>query len=311
MQPQIETFNSEGEWPPRKTVSRSSDVSQSLRSSIAIAFGAFIEIVSDGAVHRFDHPEKRQGNKCGWYVCHARYAIWGDWATGERHVIIEEGEQAPGSARKIRLEAEQQKRKRTEEKKRNHARAASMAQQLWQQAIPAEPTHRYLSSKEVKPHKLRQHGGALLIPMFANGVLVNLQRICPEGTKRFLHGGRVTGAASLIGSPKNAEIVYLVEGWSTGATIYEATGRPVVVAMNCGNLLPVARNLRAKLPGASAIIIAADNDHRAAGNPGLTTAKTAAQAIDADLTWPRFPCSGCGCSDFNDLATCKLGGQSA
>jgi putative DNA primase/helicase len=61
-----------------------------------------------------------------------------------------------------------------------------------------------------------------------------------------------------------------------------------------GNLLAVAQALRAADPGAK-IILAADNDAKTPGNPGLTAAKKAAAAVGGLLAVP--PTAG----DFNDL----------
>jgi putative DNA primase/helicase len=65
------------------------------------------------------------------------------------------------------------------------------------------------------------------------------------------------------------------EGWATGATLHEATGLPVVVAFNAGNLLLVAKLIRREYPAAR-LVICADNDWKTAilrpeiGNVGRT-----------------------------------------
>jgi putative DNA primase/helicase len=72
--------------------------------------------------------------------------------------------------------------------------------------------------------------------------LHSLQFIGPEGDKRFLSGGRVSGCYLLIGKPDVT--LCIAEGYATGASIHEAAGCAVAVAFNAGNLLPVARTLR-------------------------------------------------------------------
>jgi hypothetical protein len=52
------------------------------------------------------------------------------------------------------------------------------------------------------------------------------------------------------------------------ANYKKATRLPVVVAFNAGNLLPVARALRERVP-ATRIVVLADDDHRTEGNPGV------------------------------------------
>src|ERR1039458_1265474 len=83
-------------------------------------------------------------------------------------------------------------------------------------------------------------------------------------------------------------------------TAHEATGHAVVCAMNCGNLLTVARSLRTQWP-AREIVIAADCDHWTDGNPGTTKAVEAAKTILARLAVPQFKDTINKPTDFNDL----------
>ena len=89
-----------------------------------------------------------------------------------------------------------------------------------------------------------------------------MQFIGEDGTKRFLSGGAKTGNCYTIGEPGN--IIFVVEGFATGATVYEATGTYTVVAFDAGNLKPVALRLRRENPD-SQIIVAADNDSEKKG----------------------------------------------
>ena len=98
--------------------------------------------------------------------------------------------------------------------------------------------------------------------------LCSLQFIAQEGFKRFLRGGRTRGAYFPIGDPSNATALCVAEGFATGATIHEATGHPVAVAFNAGNLESVARAMRAKFPNLP-IIICADDDHATSGLGGV------------------------------------------
>ena len=93
--------------------------------------------------------------------------------------------------------------------------------------------------------------------------------------------------------------VFLCEGFATGATVHEATGRPVVVAWDCGNLPKVAELLRSRYPGR--LVLAADNDHRTPGNPGLAAAFELAEQFGIPFTSPVFEADEAG-SDWNDYA---------
>ena len=73
------------------------------------------------------------------------------------------------------------------------------------------------------------------------------------------------------------------------------------VAFNAGNLLPVARTLRAKFPDLR-LTICADDDAKTPGNPGVKKARVAAQAVGGLLAVPDFGANRpIGATDFNDL----------
>jgi len=99
----------------------------------------------------------------------------------------------------------------------------------------------------------------------------------------------------------------LCEGWATGVSLRAATGLPVVVAFNAGNLPEVAGRLAKSCPEL-ALIVAGDND---ASQTGQKAAEKAA-ATHAKARWccPAFTPeqiaqrqqeSGKPPSDFNDL----------
>lgn len=122
-----------------------------------------------------------------------------------------------------------------------------------------------------------------------------------DGSKRFLPGGEIKGGYFAIGGVILKHVV-VAEGFATGASIHQATGHPVAVAFSAGNLEDVARSLRQSHPKAN-IIIAADDDFKTPGNPGITKAKEAAKAVGGFLAVPAFGDSRSDdCTDFNDLA---------
>ena len=147
-------------------------------------------------------------------------------------------------------------RQAREEEARRRAEAARKAAAIWQAAQPAPEDHSYLRRKGIKPHGARVGAdGWLLIPMRdAAGRLWNLERIAPEkpadgGTdKKGLYQGKRTGCYFSIGSTKGAAALCIAEGFATGASIHQATGYPVAVAFNAGNLAAVAKALREKYP---------------------------------------------------------------
>ncbi|RRW27310.1 toprim domain-containing protein, partial [Ectopseudomonas oleovorans] len=175
------------------------------------------------------------------------------------------------------------------------------AARLWRDARRADPGHPYLAGKGCRPHTLRQRGDVLLVPLNRDGVLVNLQRIHPDGAKRFLSGGMVKGCCSSLGTITDGQPLYICEGWATGATIHEETGAAVACAMNAGNLLDVGRRLQRRYPDA-VLIVAGDDDRQTEGNPGRTSAIKAAAALGCGLVLPEWPTDApVTLSDFNDL----------
>ena len=269
-------------------------------------------IIADGKLHRYktdgDHSEN-----C-WYVLHddslsaGAFGCWKrglseTWCAFSREALSEE-DQALITARINKARAD---RKKAEAENRDAAR--SRAAEIWNTATPAVD-HDYLTKKGIKPHGARVYEGRIVLPLRdAASELQSLQFIDTEGDKRFLTGGRVAGFYFSLGAIQGAAALCIAEGFATGATIHEATGYPVAVAFNAGNLLPVARALRAKFPELR-LILCADDDHRTNGNPGITKATEAARSIGGLLAIPDFGNDRPdGATDFNDMAA--LSGQEA
>ena len=178
--------------------------------------------------------------------------------------------------------------------------AAESAVVLWQSAVKADE-HDYLAKKGVGAHGVRIQDGTLLVPMRdAAGNLVNVQRIGPDGAKRFMRDAKVTGCYHAIGKPNG--VLCIAEGYATAASIHEATGHAVAVAFNAGNLETVARELHAKYPE-TRLIFCADDDAGTDGNPGITKATEAARVVGGLIAVPEFGSERPeGATDFNDMA---------
>jgi putative DNA primase/helicase len=90
-----------------------------------------------------------------------------------------------------------------------------------------------------------------------SGAIHTLEFIHPEtrdgDNKRFLPGGDYRGRCFRISAMEGAGPLWLCEGFATGASIHEATGHPVAVGFNAGNLLPVAQAMRARFPNSRII----------------------------------------------------------
>lgn len=252
-------------------------------------------IEADGRLHRFGLNGKAS-DKAGWYVFHADglpAGAFGSWRDGTHETWrADPGRKLTDAERtehRTRMAAISRERKAAEAEAR--AEAAKRAADIWSESIPAT-VHPYLTAKGVQPHGTRVYRDLLVVPVYADGGLVSLQFINADGGKRFLREGRTAGGHHVIGDP--GEVVCISEGFATAASIHEATGHACVAAFNAGNLVAVAEAIRQRYPDAR-LILCADNDTGTPGNPGLTKAKAAAQAVGAVLAHPPV-------GDFNDLA---------
>jgi putative DNA primase/helicase len=225
-----------------------------------------------------------------------------------------------------RVQFAEAKKQRDQQQAQRYEQTAQIAQRLINQSLTATNDHSYLARKRVDAHDLRllrfwkkrhrmdgEHlenivvENVLIVPLTdITGKLWNLQAIFPAThpklgrDKDFLSGGRLGGLFHVIG--KQSDEIIICEGWATGASLYEATGSQVYCALSAGNLLPVAKALRESDKGKK-IILAADNDEKTPGNPGLTAAKKAALAIGGLLAVPPIP------GDFNDFASANVEGS--
>ncbi|MFN4352486.1 MAG: DUF927 domain-containing protein [Hylemonella sp.] len=215
-------------------------------------------------------------------------------------VATRQREQAEARQReKVRINAE-------------HAAAAQGAQALWGAAREPDAGQPcgYLVRKGVQAHGVRLGpDGWLLVPLRdAAGKLWNVQRIAPEKPagdapdKLFLKGGRKSGLWHMLGDPAGAGVLLLAEGYATAATLHQATGYPVAVAFDAGNLAHVAKALRQLYPAALLVLCGDDDVHthaRTGHNPGRDKATAAAKAVRGLAVFPEdLPEGG---SDFNDL----------
>ena len=259
--------------------------------------------VPDGAIHRFRVPDDKVGTLNGWYVLYLdgiASGAFGSWKAGGSRTWCSREPANGREAEQVHQRIEQARRQREVEQHQRQLSAANLSQRWWRDALRADPGHAYLIAKGVRPHGLRQRNGELLVPLYAGDVLVNLQRIAPDGRKRFLAGGRVKGCYSPMGRITPGKPLCICEGWATGATLNQS-GYTVACAMNAGNLKPVALALRAEYH-TTEIIIAGDDDRHTEGNPGRTAANAAAVAVGGLVTFPEWPAGAPDTlSDFNDL----------
>ena len=187
--------------------------------------------------------------------------------------------------------------------------AANLAHTIWRNSkalTAADLAHPYLQNKGIQDLtavagiRINRYQGQnkLVIPVYLRDEqtgkteLVNLQQIDEHGTKRFLYGGQKSGGYAILNGT-HADMkdgFYLAEGYATAASVHWATGKPVVIAFDAGNLPVVAARIaeRDNLPPETPIYLAADNDR--VSQTGLTKATEAAAWLGerAQIRLPEF-----------------------
>lgn len=135
--------------------------------------------------------------------------------------------------------------------------AAEKARKLWERARE-EGSNPYLDRKKVRAFGVRFMREVLYVPVRdMDGLLQGLQYIGDE--KKFGSGVVKEGRFHLIGELQPHLPLCFAEGYATAASVHMATGWPVVVCFDAGNLEPVIGQWR-KLYADVQFVIAADDD---------------------------------------------------
>lgn len=298
------------------------------KSGQGVEFG----LTRNGKPHRFHVEGDTRGTLNGWYVLfgdNIPAGEFGSWKSGVRTTWCAKDHQelSDDERQQIATRMAEAKAAREAEQREREGAAAKAANLLWEESEPATDAHPYLVRKGVRSYGLRigrwqkeddtgrvwlDVPGALLVPiMLTSGKIVSMQGIFPDSAnpinrdKDFMRDGRKRGGFFMIGTPpRDGETIVIAEGYATGATIHDATGWCVAVAFDAGNMVAVAEDLRALLPGVN-FVIAADNDRWSKmgeiENPGVHFAERAAFAVRGRLVVPQFADLDDRPTDFNDL----------
>lgn len=262
------------------------------------------EILGDGRLHRFTVAGDRAKSDNGFYVLHEDEPVAGNFGCWKRGISetwcaktgasMTPEEKAAYAARMAAARQQQEA-----ERKKVQAECRKWCADAWAKAKPATSSNPYLQKKGVNAYGLRSFKDSLLVPVKdITGTLHGLQFISPDGSKKFKTGTNKHGHFFTIGKATDNRII-VAEGYSTSASIHQATGCCVLVAFDVGNLEAVCRAVRAKRPGIT-IIVAADSDFTD-GNPGVTKGTAATRAVNGLLAVPVFRDVTDKPTDFNDL----------
>lgn len=256
-------------------------------------------------------PRADKGSaKSGWYVAHefrlssGRMAVsgaFGNYKNPDSDTCkfgVDARELSAADKAEYERKREAAARQVAEEARLVAEQCAKRSAKIWG-GLPEEGGSKYLDKKGVRAYGLRFSRGSVVVPLYKCGKggegeafglsLVGLQFIDGEGTKKFLTGTPKKGAFHWLGNVPQAECpVVIVEGYATGASVHMATGLPVAVAFDAGNLAPVASALRAVLPTALLCIAGDTDSDTGRGNTGLIKAKEAARAVNGVWVVPEF-----------------------
>lgn len=282
-----------------------------------------------GKITRFTVDGDRPKSMTGWYVLYTDGIPAGEFGCWKRGLQLTWCAKSLNEITPAEREAIERRRRESDAARKKaeaelHAETAKTADIIWEASTDCTE-HPYLTRKGVQSFGLRSGTwrrdigerevivqDALLVPVRDGKKLVSLQAIFPSKEnalgrdKDFLPGGKKRGCFYAIGKPAdndNTPTVYICEGYATGASIHEATGHPVIVAFDAGNLKPVAERIRARYPQGH-LVIAADNDRwttQPFENPGVHYGQQAAKEIGASLVVPDFHDLANRPTDFNDL----------
>jgi len=257
------------------------------------------ELIADGIIHRFASEER--GDKDCWYVFHGLAGAFGDWRRDiHEKWSVERGSLSYEEKENLKHQIEIAKRKFADEIQQRHHGSSLSALSQWNGSSVVVDSP-YLRHKKVEAFGIRSSHDSLVIPIKdMAGKLWSLQWIAPDGTKRFLKGGRKKGCFHHIGIFEHGKPIYVTEGYATGASVYMATHQATVIAFDAGNLDAVIEEFKRVHP-MSSIIMVGDDDVWKEVNIGREKAEQAALKHGCIVVFPQFRRMTSKPTDFNDL----------
>lgn len=289
-----------------------------------------VDIIPDANLHRFHVRGDSNGSSNGWYILFidgVPSGAFGCWKRNISETWCSKSKESmtPAEWQTHVSRITECKRQSELTFKQRHDVAAREANKIWALATEENASeHDYLRCKNAKSYGLRiltknvtydvypeerdrdgkkiihkVYKNTLLIPCYnANNELVNLERIYFDKKenkfqKRGLTGGKRTSTFYMLGEVADPQgTIYICEGYSSTASVYESTKCPSVVSFNCGNLPNVIKLLRLKYPQSRLVIIADDDkwhDDPKIRCAGLRAAKKACTDIkNATFLLPNF-----------------------
>jgi len=227
------------------------------------------DLVADGKYHRFKPDSEKKKKKSGWYIlfehqtASGQQVINGAYGMGPDAFKVQVSDAGWSVEDRADFAAKRKAAEKAaaEARKSEGQKAAEKAARLW--AVGREEgASAYLDRKAVRAFGLRFLNGSLLVPVRnATGALLGCQYIGADGSKRFNTGMVKDGGFHILGDAATPARLLLAEGYATAASLHMATGWPVVVCFDAGNIAPVAATLRLLYPNTEFVFCGDDDRH--------------------------------------------------
>ncbi len=214
----------------------------------------------NGKIHRFG--EKKTKWAVGYEFEDKNWTLkLGDWKTNEK---FEDSSINKFTATKKQIGNFERAEKELDEVYRKERTAKSLncaleSREIFSNLKAADKSNFYIVNKKIKTYNFKMTENKTLVIPVKNKYLdiIGLQYITHD-KKWYSTGVKMSGALFNFGKIEG-DIIYLCEGVATGATIHEASGKPVICAFTASNLVNVIKIIR-NISKSSTIIICADND---------------------------------------------------
>ena len=211
-------------------------------------------IISDDIRRYYTLENDKSSEKKGCYALKIEGELAIGWAMNLREGVVHsyssksDKKFSPEQLAEWKEKSRLAKIKQETELKASREKAAEKANNDWISAS-IEGEHSYLSQKKIGLNGARILGDKIIVPVRIDGKITSLQTISENGDKMFAAGGDIKGGYFAIAT-KNEELgkILLTESYSTGCTLREATGLPVVSAFSAGNLKLAALAVKKKFP---------------------------------------------------------------
>lgn len=294
-------FGESGASPQRKRPTERNSLFD-LQSAL-LAKGLLVKnIILDGNIHRVPTRDKPNSVN-GWYIGTQSsdgnfICSYGDWRDAHNKSFYSSF--TDKAAEKEFKERSDKAWNEASVEERRAYREANIAALKKYEAADSDNVHLhpYIEAKGIKPLPgMKVSNAQIMIPLQnLEKQFVGMQLIDANGLKKFSFKAKPKEGFAFIGTnpdllPHDSKII-VCEGFATGASLYEATGLPVVIVWSCTFAPHGVKALRSHTQ--AEIIVCLDNDKSGAG-------QTAAQKIceEVENCIDRTPQTAG--ADYNDI----------